>query len=70
MRTDIICVCQPYFLLACGFVSHGPVGYKKAIPNELGAAVFTNSPPKSISCFCVFFLPFLSLILIPPSGTV
>jgi hypothetical protein len=39
--------------------------------NELGAAaVFSNNPPKSISCLWVFFLPFLSLILNPPSGTV
>lgn len=37
-----VCVCQPLPLLACDFASHGTVGYKKAMRNKLGAAIFTG----------------------------
>lgn len=62
------CTWQQLLLLACGFFSLSTVEYKKAMQNQLGAAsVFTVSPPQSLS---LFFLPLLSLVLAPLSGTV
>lgn len=37
-----VCVCQPLPLLAYDFASQGTVGYKKAMRNKLGAAIFTG----------------------------
>lgn len=50
MGTDILCKWQS-FLLACDFVSHGTVKYKKAKKSKLEAdVVLTRSPPNSNFC--------------------
>lgn len=43
MGTHILCVCQPLFLLASDFVSHSTVSYKKAVPINFAASVFTGT---------------------------
>lgn len=65
LGTDILCICRPLFLRACDFASCGPVRYKKAMRNRLGAAVFSEQPFRIY--LCVFFLPFLPLIFTPTS---
>lgn len=38
MGTDVLCIFQQLFLLACGFASHGTVKYTKAKKSKLEAA--------------------------------
>lgn len=69
MGTDVLCIFQQLFLLACGFASHSTARYKKAIKKKLeAAAVSAGSPPKSISCLCIFFLPLLQSFSLPTRG--
>jgi hypothetical protein len=55
METDILCICQPSFLLVCDFASHGPVGYKKGMRNKLGAAIFSAQSFQIYLCLLFSF---------------